>query len=221
MGQYKFTRMSEQSSDCRRPLASRTSKRRSANSGSFHLTINCSIAMPDVKRGPTATMAPCWQPGTEQTSSGFTCVRPFELPLESNSASLAAQNYPSRPAPYFDLRLRTLSGRDIVVEAHPIDLVQDIKFLLSDLEGIPPGHQRLILGGAELEDDRSLLCYGIRADVVVHLVVRPAVSLGNMARAKSNASFRPVLPRSEAIRKPDGRTCNFSARFAATAETLQ
>jgi hypothetical protein len=76
------------------------------------------------------------------------------------------------------------SGRDIIVEARLADSVYDVKCLLFNLESIPTGQQRLILGGTELDDWRSLLSYGIRAEVVVHLVVRPAVSLGDSGRSR-------------------------------------
>ena len=52
------------------------------------------------------------------------------------------------------------------------DPVWALKEVIQKKEGIPPGMQRLIFGGKQLEDSRDLQGYDIKAGSTLHLVLR-------------------------------------------------
>jgi hypothetical protein len=58
------------------------------------------------------------------------------------------------------------------VEVEPSDTMADVKQRIQDIKGIPIDHQRLIVGGKQLEDSRTVESYNIQKHAVIALVLR-------------------------------------------------
>jgi hypothetical protein len=56
-------------------------------------------------------------------------------------------------------------------DVEPMTTIGTIKEKISGKEGIPTQEQRLIWGGTQLEDDRTLQSYNIQKEFTLHLVL--------------------------------------------------
>ena len=74
----------------------------------------------------------------------------------------------------------TFTGRTIVLEVEPCDLVASVKSKIHVQENIPPAQQRLLYRAKPLEDDRDLVDYGVRKDTTLHLMLRARGGCGNL-----------------------------------------
>ena len=68
--------------------------------------------------------------------------------------------------------IKTLTGRTVAIVTEETDTVLSVKIKLQEKDGVPVDEQRLIFGGHQLEDKRTLKFYNIEKDSTIHLVLR-------------------------------------------------
>ena len=69
------------------------------------------------------------------------------------------------------VKVKTLTGRDIPVDIGPQDKIIRIKEMMEEKEGISPAQQRLIFNGSQLNDDKTVQESDIQAGASLHLVL--------------------------------------------------
>lgn len=69
------------------------------------------------------------------------------------------------------VKVKTLTGKEIEVDVEPKEKVIKIKERVEEKEGIPPQQQRLIFGGKQMNDDKTIGEFNIEGGSVLHLVL--------------------------------------------------
>ncbi|GLJ51511.1 hypothetical protein SUGI_1094960 [Cryptomeria japonica] len=69
------------------------------------------------------------------------------------------------------IKVKTLTGKEVEIDIEPTDTIERIKELVDQREGIPPLQQKLIYGGKQLNDEKTVEDYGLEGGSVLHLVL--------------------------------------------------
>jgi len=70
------------------------------------------------------------------------------------------------------LFVKTLTGKTVSIEVEEGESIEDVKAKIAEKEGIPAEQQRLIFGGQQLQDAKTLDDYNVGDDSTLHLVLR-------------------------------------------------
>lgn len=99
--------------------------------------------------------------GANAGKSAFTTVPSFAL----NTAL-------GLPRGGMQLFVKTLTGKTVSIEVEEGESIEDVKAKIAEKEGIPAEQQRLIFGGQQLQDQKTLQDYDVGDDATLHLVLR-------------------------------------------------
>ncbi len=72
----------------------------------------------------------------------------------------------------YEIFAKTLTGKTISIQVDPYDTIISLKQGIQDKEGIPTDLQRLVFGGIQLQDHRTIADYNIQKESTVHLILR-------------------------------------------------
>jgi ubiquitin len=70
------------------------------------------------------------------------------------------------------LFVKTLTGKTVSIEVEEGESIEDVKAKIAEKEGIPVEQQRLIFGGQQLQDSKTIDDYDMGDDATLHLVLR-------------------------------------------------
>ncbi|XP_047093329.1 polyubiquitin-like [Lolium rigidum] len=68
--------------------------------------------------------------------------------------------------------VKGLTGKTRTLRVEELDTVESVKAMIQEVEGVPVSEQRLLFGGGQMEDGRTLKDYGIAKESTIHLCLR-------------------------------------------------
>jgi ubiquitin len=93
-------------------------------------------------------------------------------PASGSASSCSALSSALNMRGGMQLFVKTLTGKTVSIEVEEGESIEDVKAKIAEKEGIPPEQQRLIFGGQQLQDAKTLDDYNVGDDATLHLVLR-------------------------------------------------
>lgn len=139
--------------------------------GSDRRKINLAMAAALRKRSADEFKIPAGARPTIAPADGLEIEAGEIVELEHDIPIVVASTMaPAAPASEFRIRIKRMSGQIFTTYVFPGDTLAQIKQRIQDREGIPPGQQRLIFGGKQMEDDQPVELFGLQEQSLVHLI---------------------------------------------------
>ncbi|MGK3739181.1 MAG: ubiquitin [Bacillariaceae sp.] len=106
------------------------------------------------------------------TSSSVPLVSPNKNSINNNNAVGRGFSVLGVPRGGMQLFVKTLTGKTVSIEVEEGESIEDVKAKIAEKEGIPVEQQRLIFGGQQLQDSKTIDDYDMGDDATLHLVLR-------------------------------------------------
>uniref|UniRef100_A0A7S2UMU2 Ubiquitin-like domain-containing protein n=1 Tax=Attheya septentrionalis TaxID=420275 RepID=A0A7S2UMU2_9STRA len=94
------------------------------------------------------------------------------VPFSAAARGGAMSQVFSVPRGGMQLFVKTLTGKTVTIDVEDGESIEDVKAKIAEKEGIPAEQQRIIFGGQQLQDGKTLDDYNVGDDATLHLVLR-------------------------------------------------
>ena len=116
-----------------------------------------------------------WPPPGGADEGGHCAASEYDFAAEAEKMAAVSAAHP-----HMQIFVKTLTGKTVPLDVCRQHTPVQLKLMIQDMEGIPPGQQRLIFAGKQLHDegdeeaerDMTLEDYNIQRESTIHLVLK-------------------------------------------------